>query len=199
MACLLALPHSQVAASHVSLLRGDNLIQKFEEKSSSTHVLIVDPCLAHHDENKVYDTRSRTVCRFQLFKHAKGQFEEFEVVIKFKLAIQRKFLSLISRSHLKLFLPAHSVRKEPSTTTEVQTVFDASANISTGFSLNKTLLVGPMVHYSLIDVLWQFRLNRILTADVSWMYRAIALVEFNKDLRRFVWRTSLHGRVKTFA
>ena len=47
-------------------------------------MLIVEPCLAHYDENKVYDTRSRTVCRFQLFKHAKGQFEEFEVVIKFK-------------------------------------------------------------------------------------------------------------------
>ena len=85
---------------------------------------------------------------------------------------------------------------EPSTTTKVQTVFDASANISTGFSLNKTLLVGPMVHYSLIDVLLPFRLNRILTADVSWMYRAI--VESNKDLHRFVWRTSLHDRVKTF-
>ena len=90
MACLLALPHSQVAAHHVSLLRGDDLIQKFweiEEKSDSTRVLIVEPCLAHYDENKVYDTRSRTVCRFQFFKHslhAKGQFEEFEVVIKFK-------------------------------------------------------------------------------------------------------------------
>ena len=54
-----------------------------------------------------------------------------------------------------------------------------------------------MVHYSLIDVLLQFRLNRILTADVSWMYRAIALVESNKDLHRFVWRTSLHDRVKS--
>ena len=56
VACLLALPLSQVAAHHVSLLRGDDLIQKFweiDKKSSSTHVLIVEPCLAHHDENKV--------------------------------------------------------------------------------------------------------------------------------------------------
>ena len=88
MACLLALPQSQVAAHQVSLLRGDDLIQKFweiEEKSSSTHVLIVEPC---YDENKVYDTRSQAVCQFQLFKHslhAKGQFEEFKVVIKFKV------------------------------------------------------------------------------------------------------------------
>ena len=63
-------------------------IRKFweiEEKSSSTHVLIIEQCMAHYDGNKVYDTRSRTVCRFQLFKcslHDKGQFEEFKVVIK---------------------------------------------------------------------------------------------------------------------
>ena len=55
------------------------------EKSSSTHVLIIEQCMAHYDGNKVYDTRSRTVCRFQLFKrslHDKGQYEEFKVVIK---------------------------------------------------------------------------------------------------------------------
>ena len=92
------------------------------------------------------------------------------------------------------YLPMHSIRKESSTATKVQTVFDASAKISTGFSLNKTLLVGPMVHYSLNEI----RLHRIPTADVSWMYRAIALVESNKDLHRFVWRTSLHDRVRDF-
>ena len=30
------------------------------------------------------------------------------------------------------------------------------------------------------------------------MYCAIALVESDKDLHRFVWRTSLHDRVKDF-
>jgi len=71
--------------------------------------------------------------------------------------------------------------------------------MSTGVSLNDTLLVGPIVHSSLIDVLLRFRLHRVaLTADVSRMYRAIALAETDKDLHRFVWRTSPRDPLKDF-
>ncbi len=52
-------------------------------------------------------------------------------------------------------------------------VFDASAKSSSGVSLNETLLIGPTVHPSLIDVLLRFRIA--LTTDVSKMYRAVAL------------------------
>ena len=89
VACLLTLPHSQVAAHHVSLPRGDDLIQKFWEIEL---VLLMCWSLSHAwpTTTKTRCTKrghARTVCRFQLFKHslhAKGQFEEFEVVIKFK-------------------------------------------------------------------------------------------------------------------
>ena len=60
----------------------------------------------------------------------------------------------------------------------------------TGISLNDTLLIGPTVHSSLVDVLLRFRSYRIgLTADVSKMYRAIRLADEDKDLHRFVWRS----------
>jgi hypothetical protein len=39
------------------------------------------------------------------------------------------------------------------TTTTVHAVFDALADISTGISLNSTLMVGPTVHPPLIDVI----------------------------------------------
>ena len=55
-----------------------------------------------------------------------------------------------------------------------------------------------MVHYSLIDVLLRICLPRILTADVSWMYRAITLVESDKDLHCYAWRTSPHDSIKDF-
>lgn len=68
----------------------------------------------------------------------------------------------------------HSVRKESSTTSRVRAIFDASAKTSTGISLNDTLMVGPTVHSSLIDVLLRFQMHKVaLTADVSRMYRAI--------------------------
>ena len=57
-----------------------------------------------------------------------------------------------------------------------------------GTSLNDTLLVGPSVHPSLVDILLHCRFHPIaLTTDVSQMYRAFELVE-DKDLHRFVWR-----------
>ena len=71
----------------------------------------------------------------------------------------------------------------------IRAVFDASAKTSTGVSLNDTLLVGPTVHSSLLDVLLRFRLYRVaLTTDVSRMYRSIELAPSDRDLHRFVWR-----------
>jgi hypothetical protein len=92
--------------------------------------------------------------------------------------------------HDVFYLPMHAVKKESSSTTEIRALFDASAKSSSNVSLNDLLLVGPTVHSSLIDVLLRFRLHRIaLTADVSKMYRAIELVESDRDLHRFVWRS----------
>ena len=93
--------------------------------------------------------------------------------------------------HKVFYLPLQVVRKESSSTTKLRAVFDASAASSTGISLNDTLLVGPTVHSSLISVLLRFRMHRItLTADVSHMYRAVLLDPSDKDLHRFVWRSS---------
>ena len=53
-------------------------------------------------------------------------------------------------------------------------------------------MVGPNIHPPpLTDVLLRFLLHRIaLTADVSKMYRAVELVESDKDFHRFVWRSN---------
>ena len=50
----------------------------------------------------------------------------------------------------------HIVRKETNTTTKVYAVFDASAKTSMGISLNDILMVGPIVHPPLLDVLIRF-------------------------------------------
>ena len=84
----------------------------------------------------------------------------------------------------------HIVYKASSSTTKIRPVFDASAKSSTGVSLNDTLLVGPTVHSSLIDVLLRFRMHRVaLTADISKMYRAIELTPSDRDFHRFLWRS----------
>lgn len=97
------------------------------------------------------------------------------------------------------YLPMHVVRKASSTTTKTRAVFDASAKSSTGVSLNDMLLVGPTVHSSLIDVLLRFRLHRVaLTTDISRMYRGVELVPSDRDLHRFVWRSSVTEPLRDF-
>ena len=76
-------------------------------------------------------------------------------------------------------------------------MFDASAKSASGVSLNDMLLVGPTVHPPLIDVLLRFRFHRVaLTTDVSKMYRAIELIESDRDLHRFVWRENPDGPLR---
>ena len=102
-------------------------------------------------------------------------------------------------THSVFYLPMHAVKKESSTTTKIRAVFDASAKSSSNVSLNDTLMIGPTVHSSLIDVLLRFRLHRIaLTADVSKMYRAIRLAEADQDLNRFVWRSNTDEPLQDF-
>ena len=55
------------------------------------------------------------------------------------------------------------------------------------------------MHSSLVDVLLRFRQHRVaLVADVSRMYRAIALTDADKDLHRFVWRSSPSDSLKDY-
>ena len=97
------------------------------------------------------------------------------------------------------YLPIHVVYKNTSTSTKIRAVFDASARSTSGMSLNDTLLVGPTVHAPLVDVLLRFRLHRIgLIADVRKMYRAVQLVETDKDLHQFVWRSNPDDLIKDY-
>ena len=57
-----------------------------------------------------------------------------------------------------------------------------------GISLNDTLMVGPTVHPSLVEVLMRFQMHRIaLVADISKMYRTIELPP-DSNFHRIVWR-----------
>ena len=97
------------------------------------------------------------------------------------------------------YLPIHVIQKESSMTTKVRAVFDALAKSLTGVSLNDTLLIGPMIHSSLIDVLLHFRLHHIaLTTDISQMYRAICVTHLYRDLHSFMWRRDVDDPLKDY-
>ena len=169
-----------------------------DNHSRSDSGRFVVPLPKKPDAKQIGESRSQAVRRFLSLErslHAKHQFDEFGSVMREYLDLGHAELvppsDLEKPEHQVFYLPMHAVRKDSSTTTKIRAVFDASAKSSSGVSLNDTLLVGPTIHPPLIDVLLRFRLYRVaLIADVTKMYRAIELTESDKDLHRFVWRTT---------
>jgi hypothetical protein len=97
------------------------------------------------------------------------------------------------------YLPMHAVHKPSSTSTKLWVVFDASAKTSTGTSLNDILMVGPTIYPQLVDILLRFRRYPVaITADVSKMYREVELSPLDRDLHRFVWRSSPEQELKDY-
>ncbi|XP_062541679.1 uncharacterized protein LOC134209688 [Armigeres subalbatus] len=77
------------------------------------------------------------------------------------------------------YIPHHVVFNESSTTTKVRVVFDASCKTSSGYSLNDTLLVGPVVQQDLYSIYTRFRTKRIaIVADVEKICPSDPIVTF---------------------
>ena len=83
----------------------------------------------------------------------------------------------------------HCVHKEDSTTTKLRVVFDGSAKSENGFSLNNSLMVGPVTQSDLFSIMVRFRFHVVaLSADIAKMYRQFALDKSSKDFHRILWR-----------
>ena len=89
------------------------------------------------------------------------------------------------------YLPMHGVVKASSSTMKLRVVCDASAKSSNGRSLNDILLPGPSLYPRLTTVLQQFRLYDIaFSADISRMFREVALHSEDRDLHQYMVRNS---------
>ena len=87
------------------------------------------------------------------------------------------------------FLPHHGVIKESSSTTRLRTVFNASARVKGGKSLNNFLFVGPNLLAEIIDLLTNWRLYPwVFSADIEKMFRQILVEDDDQHLQAIVWR-----------
>ncbi|XP_058064544.1 uncharacterized protein LOC131214178 [Anopheles bellator] len=115
------------------------------------------------------------------------------------LGHMKKLLEPIDDSGQVYYLPHHAVVKESSTTTKVRVVFDASSKSSSGYSLNDTLLVGPVVQQDLYTIMMRFRSNPIaLVADIEKMYRQILHDSEDKRLLRIRYREDSSSPIETY-
>ncbi|XP_058448920.1 uncharacterized protein LOC131428879 [Malaya genurostris] len=97
------------------------------------------------------------------------------------------------------YLPHHPVFKESSTTTKIRVVFDASCTTASGYSLNDTLLVGPVVQQDLLSIVIRFRTHCIaLVADIEKMYRQVFLHPDDRSFQRILWRKGPEEAIATY-
>lgn len=86
------------------------------------------------------------------------------------------------------FLPHQAVKKDDRVTTKTRIVFDASSHQNEELSLNDCLWQGPNLNPNLLDVLIQFRLNKVaICSDIQQAFLQICIAEQHKDAVRFLW------------
>ncbi|XP_049284669.1 uncharacterized protein LOC125764449 [Anopheles funestus] len=116
-----------------------------------------------------------------------------------ELGHMRKLTELVDDSIPHCYIPHHAVVKESSTSTKVRVVFDASCKTSSGYSLNDTLLVGPIVQEDLLTIILRFRTYAIaIVADVEKMYRQILQSIPDRNLLRIRYRKSTLEPISTY-
>ncbi|XP_055634052.1 uncharacterized protein LOC129774355 [Toxorhynchites rutilus septentrionalis] len=97
------------------------------------------------------------------------------------------------------YLPHHSVFKETSTTTKTRVVFDASCKSASGYSLNDTLMVGPVVQRDLLSIVMKFRIHHVvIVADIEKMYRQVLVHPDDQSFQRILWRSSPDHPISTY-
>ncbi|GFT20311.1 integrase catalytic domain-containing protein [Trichonephila clavipes] len=89
------------------------------------------------------------------------------------------------------YLPHQAIKKEGRVTTSTRIVFDAASHQANELSLNDCLWPGPNLNPNLLDVLINFRLNRVaISSDIRQAFLQICLADKHKDFVRFLWTNS---------
>ena len=93
-----------------------------------------------------------------------------------------------SNSNLCHYLPHHAVVRSDKATTKLRIVYDASAKVVDGPSLNDCLHKGPKFNQLIFDILLRFRTYKYaLTADLEKAFLQISVAECDRDVLRFLW------------
>ena len=150
------------------------------------------------------DSRTQALQRFisnEKTTIRKGTWTKFQKVMQEYLDLGHAQPVSASKPSNKtpFYLPMHAVMKSSSSSTKLRVVFDASAQTTSGISLNNTLMVGPTLHPMLENILLRFRSYPIaLSGDIAKMYRAVELDPEDRHLYRFLWRPTPTDQIQEY-
>ena len=90
---------------------------------------------------------------------------------------------------VRFYLPHHVVFRNHDSSGKIRVVFNASAKLSSGYSLNDKLLAGPNLQSELLIVLSGWRLFEFaFMIDIVQMFRQIKDNPAHHDHQRILWR-----------
>ncbi|XP_062534704.1 uncharacterized protein LOC134203884 [Armigeres subalbatus] len=199
---------------------------KMEEINNKPNYSVEEQqCETHFVENVTRNTEGRYMVRFPRhpdFDHMLGdtkavamrQYLSLENRLERDPNLKQEYQNFLdeylSLGHLRIvsanepeppqvsYIPHHPVVKESSTTTKVRVVFNGSVHSTTGFSLNDTLKVGPVVQDELLTLIIRFRKYPVaLVADIEKIYRQVLVDPRDTPLQRIFWRFQPDGPIET--
>jgi len=134
-------------------------------------------------KKRLLNLRERLQQRPELLKTYNDVFEEQKRMNIIETAPEE---STIGETH---YLPHHCVIRNDKSTTKCRVVFDASAKVPGGTSLNDCLYKGPNLTPLLYDILlYRFRTKAIaLIADIAKAFLMVSIAESDRDYLRFLW------------
>ena len=132
----------------------------------------------------------------QLQKACSEQIKNFEELNHMVLYEPR---SLEQADTNQFFLPHHGVLKESSSTPELRTVFNGSAKLRSGVSLNDLLHAGTNLLPHLPDLIcaWQ-QYKYVFSADIEKMFRQIAVHQADWKYQSVLWGDNLSLEILIF-
>ncbi|XP_071579938.1 uncharacterized protein [Temnothorax nylanderi] len=87
------------------------------------------------------------------------------------------------------YLPHHGVLKAAGDEVKIRVVFNGSAQLTSGDSLNRHLYTGPNLLPTLGTILTRWRQHQfVMVTDIAKMYRQILVHPDDRDLQRILWR-----------
>ncbi|XP_036322206.1 uncharacterized protein LOC118736226 [Rhagoletis pomonella] len=96
-------------------------------------------------------------------------------------------------------IPHQCVLRPDAETTKLRVVFDASCKSTTHVSLNELLMVGPTIQPELFTTLLRFRCRKwAITADITKMYRQVAISDDDKKFQLILYRHSPDEPIRTY-
>lgn len=151
-------------------------------------------------DRRVTETRKLASSRLHQMEH---RFERNSVL---KSNYQKFMAEYEALGHMELVPPqelrnsnAVHIPHHAADTRKFRVVFDGSAKVKNGVSINDIQLNGEKLQPELTTIIMQFRSKKIaLCADIAKMYRQIRVPKDQQDYQRILWRDSAKQPIREY-